>query len=88
MSGDEQASRLEMVDAAQRAAGVLAARARGDHEGASSLMASFEDPMTLAGGSMLLAELALGLYERGSGISRETCLAELTLRLEASVRAG
>ncbi|GGR54364.1 Fe-Mn family superoxide dismutase [Nocardioides luteus] len=88
MTGESQDPRLEMVDAAQRAAGVLAARARGDFEDASSLMASFEDSMTLAGGSMLLAELALGLYERESGISRDACLAELTVRLEASVRAG
>ena len=37
---------------------------------------------------MLLAELALGLYERESGISRARCLAELTVRLEESVRSG
>lgn len=87
MTGSEQEARREMVDAAQRAAGVLAARARGDHAGASELMASFPDATTLAGGSMLVAELALGLYERESGNDRETCLRELALRLEAAASA-
>jgi hypothetical protein len=76
-----------MVDAAQRVAGVLAARGRGDGEGARALMASFDSPATLAAGSLLVAELMLGLYERAAGTDRETCLRELALSLEARLGA-
>lgn len=72
-----------MADAAQRAAGLLAARSRGDHEGASALVASFEDAMTFAGGSLLLAELLLGMYERESGANREESLRDVIATLEA-----
>lgn len=76
---------LTVVDAAQRAAGVVAARHRGDREGAAALMASFEDVSSLAGGSLLVAELALGLYQQASG-HMDTCVRELCLRMESSVR--
>ena len=74
-----------MVDAAQRAAGVLAARHRGDREGAAALMASFEDATTLAGGSLLVAELALGMYQRETGRDMDTCVRTLCVQMESTV---
>ncbi|MGI9155097.1 MAG: hypothetical protein ACR2FG_00425 [Marmoricola sp.] len=77
---------LDMVQSAQRAAGVLAARERGDVEGAADLMASFVDADDLAGGSLMLARLTLGLYAECVGLSIEECVRELSLQLEDSLR--
>ncbi len=73
------------MHAAQRAAGVLAARQRGDHKDATYLMAQFSDGDELAAGSLLLAQLSLGLYARTSGRSFDEVASELSLHLEAAV---
>jgi hypothetical protein len=77
---------LGVVDSAQRAAGVLAARHRGDTRDAADLLASFDDDRSLASGSLLLAELALGLYRRHTGEPMDACIRDLCLQMETSVR--
>lgn len=75
----------EVADAAQRAAGLLAARHRGDAEGVRTLLGSFVDDRSLAGGALLLADLALRLVCEQSGESIEQCVRRLTARLGAAV---
>ncbi|SDS08007.1 hypothetical protein [Actinopolymorpha singaporensis] len=74
-----------LVDAAQRAAGVLAARHRHDPEGVAALMNTFPNDRALAGGSLLLAEIALGLYRQQTGQSMDECVHELATQLENAV---
>ena len=73
------------MHAAQRAAGVLAARQRGAHDDARLLMAQFADCDELASGSLLLAQLSLGLFARLSGQDFEEAVRELCVHLEAVV---
>jgi hypothetical protein len=77
---------LEVVDSAQRAAGVVAARHRGDTRDAADLQASFDDDRSLASGSRLLVELALGLYRRQTGEPMDASIRDLCLQMEGSVR--
>ena len=79
---------LHVVDSAQRAAGMLAARHRGDVEDALDLMSSFTDDHDLASGALLLAELTLGLYSTETGRDMDTCVRELSLQMESSFGAG
>lgn len=74
-----------VVEAAQRVAGLVAARGRGDAEGARALMTSFESEAELAGGALLVAELSLGLLRRETGESLEECVRDLCVQLEAAV---
>jgi hypothetical protein len=71
--------------AAQRAAGVLAAKSRGDSAGVARLMGTFPSDPAMAGGFLLLAELTLGLYREQTRRSVEECVHELCLQLAASV---
>lgn len=75
----------DVADSAQRVAGVLAARHRGDPEGVHALLETFVDDRALAGGSLLLADLALRLVCEQSGESIEQCVQRLTARLGAVV---
>ena len=79
---------LGVVDSAQRAAGVLAARHRGDTRDAADLLASFDDDRSLASGSLLLAELALGLYHRETDRPMDELVHELCVHMESSVWSG
>lgn len=74
-----------VVDAAQRVAGIVAARGRGDAQGARALMASFEDVEELAGGALLVAELSLGLLRQETGDSLDDCVHELCVQLEEAL---
>ena len=76
----------DVVDAAQRVAGVVAARDRGDADGARALLASFEDHAELATGALLVAELSLGLLSRSTGEPVGDCVATLSLELVAMPR--
>lgn len=87
MSEGRAAELRPVVDAAQRVAGVLAARRRGDAAGASSLMRSFVDERELAGGALLLAEITLGLYGEETGRDVDACVRELSLQLEQALVA-
>ena len=75
----------EVVDAAQRVAGIVAARGRGDADGARELMLSFDDERQLAGGALLVAELSLGLLQRQTGESLEECVHDLCVEMESAL---
>ncbi len=77
-----------VVDAAQRVAGIVAARGRGDDVGARELLTSFGDEGELAGGALLVAELSLGMLHRESGESLDDCVRELCLHLESTLDLG
>ncbi len=74
-----------VVAAAQRVAGVVAARSRGDVDGARHLMQSFESDEELAGGALLVAELSLGLLRQQTGETVEECVHELCLHMERAL---
>ena len=84
-SGAEVEERLALVDSAQKAAGIIAARHHGDSQGAAALLADL-DLKALAGGSLLLAELALGLYAHATNQRVPDCVTGLCLQLENEVR--
>ena len=75
-----------VVSAAQRVAGLVAARGRGDLDGARELMSTFTDESELAGGALLVAELSLGLLRSETGESLDDCVRDLCVHLEASLR--
>ena len=67
--------------AAQTAAGVIAARHRGDHADAEALLASFPDEAARTRGFWLLAELSLSLVREATGQSTDELVRELTIHL-------
>lgn len=69
------------AEAVQRAAGVIAAKHRGDLAGAEALLAAFPTEQARTLGFYLLAELALGLVRAGSGQSMDDLVRELSLHL-------
>lgn len=75
------------ADAAQRAAGIVAARHRGDLAGANDLLASLDDLQTRAAGCLLLADLAIALLAQTEGRAIDQVASELSLHL-ASLPAG
>ncbi|GAA3600773.1 hypothetical protein GCM10022223_15520 [Kineosporia mesophila] len=81
-----RAELLELVDAAQRVAGVIAARDRGDKDGAAQLLASLTDDGLLAQGALLLTDMLLQVHRVSTGDDVQTTLQQLSLQLEASVR--
>ncbi|MCZ3387527.1 MAG: superoxide dismutase [Actinomycetia bacterium] len=82
--GERRQELLAVVDSAQRAAGVLLARHRGDSEDARDLLLSFDNDRDLASGALLLAELTLGLYSQETGRDLETSVRDLNLNMESS----
>ena len=83
MTDDGSAALERLIDSAQRAAGLLAARHRGDPDGAAALMGSFAADAELAGGA-LLADVAVRLLREHTGESAEACLASVSLSLAGS----
>ncbi|MBU2695348.1 hypothetical protein [Pimelobacter sp. 30-1] len=81
-----QAELAPVVEAAQRVAGVIAARGRGDAEGARDLLRTFADERELAGGALLVAELSLGLLRSETGESLDECVRALCVEMESSLR--
>ncbi|MCH8614177.1 hypothetical protein [Arsenicicoccus dermatophilus] len=73
-----------LVEHAQLAAGILAARHRGDRESAA-VLASTADPHELLGGALLLVELLAGLYAEACCQNPADCLSDLAVQLEASL---
>ncbi|RNH93515.1 superoxide dismutase [Micromonospora aurantiaca] len=67
------------ADLVQRAAGVIAARHRGDLAGAETLLASFDTEQARTFGFYLLADLALGLVRAQTGESLDDLVRHLTL---------
>ncbi|MEV6985841.1 hypothetical protein AB0M95_31905 [Sphaerisporangium sp. NPDC051017] len=70
---------------AQRAAGVIAAKHRGDLAGAEALLGAFPDDAARVRGFCLLAELALSLVRAQTGQNMDELVQELTLRMAAIV---
>lgn len=79
---DRRADLAPVVAAAQRVAGIVAARGRGDAEGARQLLSAFDDERELAGGALLVAELSLGLLQRETGSTLDECVADLCVHME------
>ncbi|ROP28847.1 superoxide dismutase [Couchioplanes caeruleus] len=74
--------------AAQRAAGVVAAKHRGDLAGAEALLAAFPDEATRTRGFQILAELALTLVKDATGQTMDELVQELSLQLAAATLPG
>lgn len=74
---------VEAVALARRAAGVVAARRRGDHDGAVTLMGEFDDPDERAMGFYLVADLAVLLLSQATGRTVQECVNDLALALAA-----
>ncbi|WJK36163.1 superoxide dismutase [Solwaraspora sp. WMMA2065] len=84
MSGDDSRVSTESAFvAAQRAAGFIAARQRGDHDGAAVLLAEFPDEAARTRGFCVLAELALALVRAQTGQSMDDLVQELSLQMAA-----
>ena len=81
---DRLAELHAVADAAQRVAGVLAARQRGDVNDAADLLGSFDDTEGLASGAMLLAPLSIGMCAQSADQSFEESARDLCLQMEAS----
>ena len=69
----------EAAELVQRAAGVIAAKHRGDLAGAEGLLAAFPGEQARTLGFYLLADLALGLVRASSGQSMDDLVRELSL---------
>ncbi|HEY1134247.1 MAG TPA: hypothetical protein VGE77_06690 [Nocardioides sp.] len=76
----------ELLGSAQQVAGLVAARGRGDVDGARSLVRALVRDGDLAGGSLLVAELALGLLAQETGESLDGVVGRLNLELMALPR--
>ena len=74
-----------LVDDVQLAAGVIAARQRGDLGGAEALLGEFPSDAERARAFWMLAELALGVLRRQTGQSMDELVQELTLTVSGSV---
>ncbi|MEW2383846.1 superoxide dismutase [Micromonospora sp. NPDC047707] len=68
----------------QRAAGVIAARHRGDLAGAEELLTAFPSEQARTLGFYLLADLALGLVRASTGESMDDLVRELSLLVAAT----
>jgi hypothetical protein len=81
MPGPEVSFRAA-VESAQAAAGIIAARHRGDLADADSLLANMTDRQK-AGGFLLLADLAVALLAEYEGRPIDEVAAELSLQIAA-----
>ncbi|GAA0221076.1 superoxide dismutase [Cryptosporangium japonicum] len=84
MTADPGAAIRAATDAAQRAAGVIAARRRGDDAGAEALLESFPDEGAKAGAFFVLADLAIALLASASNQSTDEVVQDLTILLAAN----
>ena len=86
MSADPAASFRAAAEAAQAAAGIIAARHRGDLASADALLEGLSDAQRAAG-CLLLAELAVTLLARYEDRPPDTVAAELSLHIAAHAPA-
>ena len=77
-----------VFQAAQRAAGVIAAKHRGDLTGAQALLEAFPDEACRTRGFQLLAELALTILRAQTGETMEELVQELSLHIASTAAAG
>ncbi|MFI7024434.1 superoxide dismutase [Micromonospora sp. NPDC049900] len=73
-----------VAELVQRAAGVIAAKHRGDLAGAEELLAAFDSEQARTLGFYLLADLSLGLLRTQSGQSLDDLVRELSLLVAAT----
>lgn len=73
---------------AQQAAGVIAAKHRGDFAGAEQLLVAMGDARAQARGFCLLAELSLALVRAQTGQPMDELLRELTLLMADAAPSG
>ncbi len=71
----------------QHAAGVIAARRRGDLDGATALLRAFTDDADCAHAFLLLTELALTIVAEETGQDLQTVVREVSLRIAALAAA-
>ena len=69
---------------AQRAAGAIAAKHRGDLDGAAELLAAFPDEAARTRAFQLLAELALTILRTQTGETMDEIVQELSLHIAAA----
>ncbi|MFF3865699.1 superoxide dismutase [Micromonospora sp. NPDC001898] len=74
--------------AAQRAAGVIAAKHRGDLAGAQALLEAFPDEACRTRGFQLLAELALSILRTQTGETMDEIVQELSLHIANAAATG
>jgi hypothetical protein len=74
-----------LAEVAQLAAGVLAARHRGDLDGAEALLREFPTPEARALGFFAVAELLLALLAHHSGEPMDDLVRELSLNIAHAV---
>lgn len=87
MPNDARAAFAETSLAAQRVAGMVAARSRGDLDGANALLTDLTDAQRAAGATML-ADIALGLLARIEDRPLSDVAAELSLHLATAGEPG
>lgn len=85
--GEAEVGQLALTEAGQCAAGVVAARHRGDLAGAEALLADFPSDDARAFGFFLVAELTMTLLADATGRSVDACATDLSLNI-ATVFAG
>ncbi len=73
---------------AQRAAGVIAAKHRGDLAGAQALLEAFPDETARTRGFELLAELALSILRTQTGETMDEIVQELSLHIATAAIEG
>jgi hypothetical protein len=73
---------------AQRAAGAIAAKHRGDLDGARELLAAFPDEAARTHAFQLLAELALTILRAQTGETMDELVQELSLHIATAAAAG
>lgn len=78
----------QLADATQLALGVVAARHRGDPEGAQQLLREFGSDGAAATGFLLVAELALALVRSQTGQTAEELVQELSLLVGTTLAEG
>jgi hypothetical protein len=82
MTNDGHAAFAATGEAAQRLAGVIAARHRGDESGVGPLLDGL-DNATRAAGGLLLADVAIGLLAHAEGREPADVAAQLSLSIAA-----
>lgn len=82
-SSNEPEARERFVEAAQRAAGVIAARDRGDRAGAAQLLGEFANDTERMLAFYVIAELSLKMLATTTGESIAHVASELALNVDS-----
>ncbi|MEQ8437793.1 MAG: hypothetical protein RIB65_09885 [Ilumatobacter fluminis] len=83
-SPNEPEARERFVEAAQRAAGVIAARDRGDRAGAAQLLGEFANDTERMLAFYVIAELSLKMLASTSGETIADVASELALNVDVA----